>query len=352
MPPYPLAVALFLAAAAEPDLVRFVGLDPGPHAVGHRALGLRDPARPWPSAADPSGSRGRPVDVALWFPIAGAAGEPLAARDYLEIGQPGAAGLAAARARYDQGREPLSDEDWRRVAALPTLARRASSPAPPLRPLVLLSAALQARPDLHAALGEWLASHGFIAAALGSAGSREGEPLAFDADGVEAQVADHRFALGALRELASLGFDGVALVGWSFGGVAQAVLRQREPGAFRAAVSFDSGSGYDYGGALLEQLDALDPKRLREPFLQVDATRASRVPRDERLFLAHPARLRQRVSFPGLHHGDLVLPGLLRSALRPGPEAAEVRAQFRTAAERLRAFLAAHTGRTEPTLER
>jgi hypothetical protein len=149
-----LTMAVALGAPCSPDLLRAAGFVPGPYAVGFRPERLNDATRPWPSAADPSGARGRPVQVALWYPAEPADGDGISVEDLVLADATGVldasrwdaarpAALAAARAVFDAGAErPLTDAEWLRARGLPSRARAGAPALPGRRALLLLEGGL------------------------------------------------------------------------------------------------------------------------------------------------------------------------------------------------------------------
>ncbi len=357
-----LALALALpidASAAEVgpiELLKVAGIDPGPHAVGFASLRLRDTSRPWPSSTDPSGTRGRPVQVSVWYPAAGPGGAPLDVEDYVVADWTGAApvlasesvradALAAARRSFDAGRtSPLSEAAWRRVLSARSGASLGAPLLPGRHPLVLFETGLGGRSFWNLPLVEALAGHGYVVACLASYGKSETERLGFDLDGVQAQVEDMERALKALAARPDVDVSRLGLVAWSAGGVSQALLRLRHPGRFRAAVSLDSGTGYAYGAALLAAAGGVEADALLTPFLHFDAGWSDvPVQRDGRFFREHGRAPALCLELTGLRHRDLVLSQGAGRAIALGDEAdPEALVGLGGMAEHVRLFLDAH----------
>lgn len=346
----PLVAAL--AAPCDRGLLRAAGFAPGPYAVGFRAERLFDESRPWPSAADPAGAKGRPIQIALWYPAEPGAGAAVSVADLILADATGGTNatawtaargpaLAAARASFDAGGErPLTDEEWERALATRGGARLAAAARPGRRALVLLEGGLGTRSFTLAPIAELLASHGYVVAALGTDGASEKERLGFDLAGVRAQVVDMKHALRWLRERPEVDAERVALASWSVGGVSQALLRLEAPGEFRAAVSLDSGSGYAYGTDLLSQAGGVDATRLVVPFLQFDVGQAATpVPKDAGFLRAHPAGTASRVLLEDMRHADFTLSYGAGRAAATGHAAPKA---SRALSEALLAFLDAH----------
>jgi hypothetical protein len=327
MPSLPSVGVLLLAVSPSPDLATLAQLDFGPYAVGVRAIRALDTTRTWPAANDPSGERGRPVHITLWYPAAGHERRPLSVEDYVLLdwageSEPGLIeaerdrALIAARRAFEEGLDaPLTEQQWQKARAVPGAARLDAAPLVGRRALLLFETGFNGRSYFHVPLVEILASNGYVVASLASFGRSETERLGFDLAGVRAQVGDLKVALRVLGARPEVDPARVALLAWSAGGVSQALLRLETPAAFRAAVSLDSGTGYAYGADLLRQAGGYDPERLTVPFLQLDAGEASAVPKDDSFHRAHGRALAERAELPGLRHGDLALPfGVGRAA--------------------------------------
>jgi len=346
-------------APGPPDLSRAAGFTPGPFALGLRPERLHDTSRSWPSASDPAGAKGRPLQITLWYP-AHAGDEPGASIEEMVLadatfgseaaGRSAASGsaLAAARTAFDAGAgRALTDAEWQRVLETRSVARLGVQPLPGRRALVLLESGLGSRSFTLAPVAELLASHGYVVAALATEGASEKDRLGFDLVGVRAQVDDMKLALSHLRDRPEVDPRRVGLVSWSVGGVSQAILRLEAPKDFRAAVSLDSGSGYAYGAEILRQAGGADPARLTVPFLHFDVGRANTpVPKDDGFLRAHPVGSARRVLLEDMRHADFTLShgaGCVVATGQAPPAAA------RALSQTLLAFLDAHlpTRRTE-----
>jgi hypothetical protein len=341
-----------LAAPCPPDLLSAAGFLTGPHAVGFRAERLLDQTRAWPSSADPTGAKGRPIQMALWYPAEPGAEPGASVADLILADATGgseatawiaARGIAlhAARASFESGAErALADAEWERVLETRAGARMVAAPLPGRRALVLLEGGLGTRSFMLAPIAALLASHGYVVAALATDGASEKERLGFDLAGVRAQVDDMKVALRWLKERPEVDPARVGLVSWSVGGVSQALLRLEAPGDFRAAVSLDSGSGYAYGADLLRQAGGVVAARLVVPFLHFDVGRAAvAVPKDDGFLRAHPPTVARRVLLEDMLHSDFTLPYRVGRAVGTGQAAP---AAARVLSEGLLGFLDEH----------
>jgi hypothetical protein len=226
------------------------------------------------------------------------------------------------------------------VLDTPTRAALGAAALPGRRALLLLEGGLGARSYFPAPIAEMLASHGYVLATFATAGASETDRLGFDLAGMRAQVDDMKLALARVGDRPEVDSTRVGLVGWSTGGVSQALLRLERPADFRVAVSLDSGSGYAYGAALLQEAGGVDRGRLRTPFLHFDVGVADAdVPKDDSFLRAHAPVGARRVLLEDLRHADFTLPyGATRAAATGAP----VPVGMRRLGDELLGFLADH----------
>lgn len=338
-------------ANASTDLSALTELEFGRHPVGVRLIRAWDTSRRWPSAADAAGTRGRPVQITLFYPSVETGDIPITLEEHIVADWAGEfrksyaaeerdAALAAAKRSFEEGMDrTLTEVEWSRVRSALSRGRAAAGPQPGAHPLILLQAGMTSRGFTLLPLAEALASHGYVVGALATFGRTQVERLGFDGAGVRALTDDARFALGLLRTRPEVDAGRVGLLAWSVGGVSQAWLRLESPDAFRVAVSLDSGTGYAYGADLLRQHPDFNLRSPRGPFLQFDIEAANaRIARDDSFFRAHPKDEAERFVLPGLLHGDLVLPYGVGRSVALGAPVKSLRALGRV----LLAFLESH----------
>jgi|CXWL01.1.fsa_nt_gi hypothetical protein len=326
-------------ANASRDLSTLEELEFGRHPVGVRLIRAWDTSRRWPSPGDAAGTRGRPVQITLFYPSVEIGAMPVTVEEHILADWAGEfrksypaeerdAALGAAKRTFEEGLDrALTDAEWSRVRSALSRGRVATGPLPGAHPLILLQAGMTSRGFTLLTLAEALASHGYVVGALATFGRTHVERLGFDAAGVRALADDAGFALGLLSTRPEVDASRIGLVAWSVGGVSHAWLRLERPEAFRAAVSLDSGTGYSYGAGLLRQHPAFNLRSPRGPFLQFDLEEANaRIARDDSFFRAHPKDEAERFVLTGLLHGDLVLPYGVGRSVALGTPAKSLRA--------------------------
>jgi dienelactone hydrolase len=346
-------VLLGSAFAETPPLA----VDPGPRPVGFRVLNQRDATRRLADGAI------RPVQVSLWYPASDhATGPTLTYRDYVLVAArektlaPSTSegerqGVEGYRAFLGRNGVPAAGiDEW---LPAPMRARLEAPSAAGRFPVVLLAQGMGGAVQDQAALGELLASHGYVVATTPSP-VRLGAKMESDADVpamAEEQARDLEVALSAVAPRAVADPSRTAVVGYSFGARPALLLAGRHP-QWRALVSLDGGIGSaDAKGWLAPRL--LDRAALRTPILHVyeEADENARPDFDLLASLAGAPRTLARVD--GLRHLDFITFGLA-SATMPSLGSADLRraAALRAVFALTRGFLDAHVaGRPESWAE-
>jgi dienelactone hydrolase len=294
------------------------------------------------------------VQVSVWYPAQpGSAAAPLRYRDYVLVAGSeatlaalDAAGEKAALERYAgflerNGVPRAGIDEWLET---PLRAVRDAAAAPGPFPLVLLAQGLGGAVQDQAALGEHLASHGYVVATTPSP-VRLGAGMESEADVLplaREQARDLDLARERVQGLAGVDGTRVALAGYSFGG--RAALLMAGPGANRRAlVSLDGGIGTAAAPAWLPP-SAFDRAALRVPLLHIHTEGDPAAVPDLTLLRSLRRAPRTLARLDGMAHLDFITYGVA-SALLPslGASGREARAERLQAAFTLaRAFLDTH----------
>ncbi len=253
-------VAATPAGAREPLL--WGGLQPGPHAVGFKSLWRLDDSRRYNMTFDDQttyapGKAPRPILVNLWYPTGGvAADRRMPHRDYLDIrsDDPLLAKFSARLADYNRSviarellgkpAQELTDRErflLDQFLDTPTSCVRAAPPAEGRFPLVIYHAGHGSSFEDNAVLCEFLASHGYVV--LGSA-FQEPSGSSFNVDGKQTSAEDMRFLIAYAKQLPTVDWNHVGVVGHS-GGAHATLIYRAQPGCLAdAVVSLDTTQDY------------------------------------------------------------------------------------------------------------
>ncbi len=278
------------------------GTELAPCRVGFEARTVFDSSRPY-------GGEARPIRLMLWYPAKGVAPRPIRSEAYVVADWVSSARAVAGWADADAARHEygarLSEMNGRdpspqvtRTPGEPSCTGWLTQPRADRYPLVVLGSGLSGRGYFHWRLAESLADAGFVVAFVSGLGSEPGAPPGFDAASVAVLAADVLKAIEELDADPRVDRTRTALVGWSVAGVTH-LLVARTRASVGAAVSLDSGVGYDYGPRLWTTVSAAPPKVV--PYLHLSAGMRNRVPLDGSL-LDH---LRAEIQpVPGLTHAQ------------------------------------------------
>ena len=120
-----------------------------------------------------------------------------------------------------------------------------AQPASGPYPVVVYAASFLASSTENFALCEFLASHGYIVLAIPGRGANDRPMRGSAALNAEAQARDLEFVMARVQNLANADPDRIALMDYSFGGLATTMVALRNE-RVKALVSLDGRSRYDY----------------------------------------------------------------------------------------------------------
>ena len=269
-------VLLFCVVLASPTKVSaqvlpFWGrLEPGPYSVGYTILYELDHSRLWDVISDSTPQRdfARPIRTSVWYPaLSDEHAAPMTFGDYVHDDAPSdyferlRDMLEARLAGIFQDASP---ELYDSLQTLQLPAKAGLPPADGEFPLVMYASGGGASVPDNGALAAYLASHGYVVAAVPQLGSTADEELHRDiADQVETQARDIEFAMGVAFTLPSVNRRKIAVIGYSFGGSVAIKVAGRNP-------NIDAVVGLDASFASRQSTD-LDIKKLRLPILSLYA---------------------------------------------------------------------------------
>jgi dienelactone hydrolase len=281
-----------------------VAVDRGPHPFGFRMIVERDQSRPWLGPAV-EGESGRQMPIAVWYP-AGGRPSPLTLREYVLISDHAVAGVrpidpdrvidafvteAVTSKRHTRGSlESLLNATLTATADVP--------PAVGRFPLVMFA---HASVHTAAVMAEFVASQGFVVAAVQSRGAAE-IPYRLSRENLDSMVADHDFAAARLQRDDRVAGGPIGVIGMSNGSIAGMALQLKRPVA--AVVSLDGGIGENAGGTYLNERSSDRPRAFTAPLLHFYVTENAYLNLDHiRSYAASPRTL---VITRGLRHADFL----------------------------------------------
>lgn len=223
-----LAAASTATVAAQPGF-QFLEKQ-GPHAVGLRVVEQYDEARSFRDGA-------WPLQTLVWYPAQRGTGRAVVYRDYTA--------LSATTLSFGKPRQAVGFRAWfvkgmDDALAQPTWARRDAAPELGQHPLVIYAASYDAPSWENVDLCEYLASHGYVViSGPGMGPAREPDRL----KGAEAQARDIEFFIAYAHTLPNVDTSRIAVVGFSWGGLANVFAAARDP-RIDALVSLDGSARY------------------------------------------------------------------------------------------------------------
>ncbi len=237
-----------LAAAAGDTAFTFLER-PGPHAVGLRMVEQYDNARSFRDGA-------WPLQTLVWYPAVRGSGKPVVYGDYMA--------LSATTLSFGQPRKAVGFHAWfvqgmKHAEREPVKSQRDATPENGRFPVVIYAASYDAPSWENADLCEYLASHGYVViSGPGMGASREPDRQ----KGAEQQARDIAFFIAYAQTLPDADLSRIAVVGFSWGGLANVIAAARDP-RIDALVSLDGSARYWPG--IVEKAADVHPENMTIP---------------------------------------------------------------------------------------
>lgn len=275
-------MVLFIAPTVVSAQSHFTRINPaGPHAIGLQVVEQYDQSRGYRGATDPysgqatRGERARPIQTLVWYPAETGSGDGMTAGDYLALGgtsdefpaTPAERRTLAARFVRSWTGNLGADRASAELAA-PMTARRDATATAGKFPVIVYAPSYRAPAFENADLCEFLASHGYVVIASPSIGQSP-EGMKDDLEGAETQLGDIQFLVGYAHRLPQADTDHIAVIGYSWGGLSNAMAAAKDS-RIDALVSLD-GSVRSYPD-VIDQSRFLTPDRITVPMLYIAAT--------------------------------------------------------------------------------
>ena len=213
-------------------------LEPGPYKVGFRVLYRLDRSRVWDAKPDSltQSEFARPIRTSLWYPSRSrGGGRPMRYRDYVAFDPPNTYFARINTLLESRDTTSLanafkgSGRSFRDLMNIPVMARMDAGAAAGVFPLVMYSQGWNSSSQNdNSALAEFLASHGYVVAAVPQVGTTSSSlALGINPIDLETQMRDIEFAMGVAHEQPFVDKRKLALMGWSMGGVVSLWLGAR-----------------------------------------------------------------------------------------------------------------------------
>lgn len=250
----------------------FAGLRHGPLAVGWKLVQQYDYSRSYKGLIDavsgePSrGDRARPIQTQIWYP-ARAQGNAGTYADYVRT-EATEEDFTRSVADIDAFMTATRKDVAGRIGAVQAdkvfgqrmWAVRDAAYLPGTYPVVIYAPGAGGSGHEPADLGEYLASRGYVVIASRSLGAHTPQ-IEESSDNLEAPIRDIGFLISYAKGLPYSDMNRIAVVGWSWGGLANVFAAERDS-RIRALVSFDGTREPEY-------TKQISPYRLTVPWLYI-----------------------------------------------------------------------------------
>ena len=268
-----LLISVIVSQASHAQVSPAIQSAKGKFAVGLRVIEQYDKSRVFLPAKDTSsgkpytGERARPIQTLMWYPTsANSSNNVVHYRDYIrtrysetKFAQPEAE-LARAMSAYEATLQRRLGVGAQALLNSRTNAHLDAPVFPGRFPLVIYAPGAGGSADENAEMFEYLASHGYVVLSSTSMAAT-GKEIGDGMEAVEPQIADILFLLNYANSLANVDISKVAILGWSWGGMANVFAAARDQ-RIGAIISLD-------GTREPELTRTIDINKLKAPWLYV-----------------------------------------------------------------------------------
>jgi tetratricopeptide (TPR) repeat protein len=252
-------------------------LKPGPYAVGFKVKLQYDYSRTFQPKYDfegkpKAGPRARPIQTLIWYPTNEKSGDAhLFYRDYvvlraneLKFDPPSEQAKQQSIQEYIQSRTSIfrvTEQGVKTLLSMETAAIANASPATGKFPLLIYAPGSSGSAFENAVFCEYLASQGYIVAALPSMGAYSRQAT-IDLTGFYAYMQDIEFVIGSMHDFPGVDPDKLALSGFSMGGSAATLVQMRNTD-IDAVVYLDTGIAFSIVDTWFKPSNYYDLNNLR-----------------------------------------------------------------------------------------
>ena len=271
-----LALILFGPSLWAADYPLWGKLTPGDHAVGFTARFEYDYSRTFRAKTDldgkpVSGNRARPIQIAIWYPAKTASSNFMRYDEYtylvgqeLEFGPLTEQIKNAGRQQFATQRRTFSSASQAAIDQLlqtKTAAVKDATAASGKFPVIVYAPGASGTAVENPVFCEYLASHGYIVAALPSLGAYS-RNASIDLTGFYAYMQDIEFVIGYMKKFPNIDPNHLALAGFSMGGSAATLVQMRNFD-IDAVVYLDTGIIFPIVETLFRPSNYYNPSDLR-----------------------------------------------------------------------------------------
>ena len=301
--------------------------EPGPYDVGYRLLHEYDPTRTFKPKRDyfgkpTEGPIARPLQISVWYPAApGPSQGRMKLEDYYfaqatetDFAPPSPERLTILMKRLKniwpiefrvppEGREAIREKIDQALQE-PVFAVRDAVPEKGPFPLIVHMPGYNASPAHHAYLFEYLASRGYVVAAVPNMGMVRRE-IDDEAASLEVQARDLEFVVARMGELPNVDLSRVGTTGMSWGGFSNVLFGERDS-RVDAVLTLDGAITMPEELKLIEAVPGYSHKKFDKAYMQLLVTPAEAKfrPKDLRFFEALEYGDAHMVQFRGVDHDE------------------------------------------------
>lgn len=250
-------------------------LKTGPNAVGFKVKLQYDYSRTFRTKTQ-TGPRARPIQTLIWYPARKtASSKAMIYEEYvnlraneLNFDPPTAEVKQQNLERFIQERAAIfgvSEDGTRKMLSMQTAAIRDASPLDGKFPLLIYAPGSSGSAFENSVFCEYMASHGYIVAALPSLGPYA-RNASIDLTGFYAYMQDIEFVIGSMHDFPNVDNDRLAIAGFSMGGSAATLVQMRNTD-IDAVVYLDTGIAYDIVDSWFGPSNYYDLNSIRAPQL-------------------------------------------------------------------------------------
>ena len=269
-------------ASAKNDLYEYGNYD-----VGFKTIHTYDNTRNFRPATDfegnnASGNITRPFTIYVWYPAkSGKVQQKMPFSKYVDLNllslnqeqltvmevKENRVAFQNELTRRLRGKKEITDANFHELLNEETNAYENAPEASGKFPLILNTSM---RPTQQSVLGEYIASHGYVVAAIQKPGMMTKGYLEYTPNpySIDTRVADIEFLYGHFRAVDNVDVNKMGLIAYSSASLANIIFQMRNMPS-SVLMSFEGWEGFKKSEEVFEQSIYYDPVRIRVPYLRI-----------------------------------------------------------------------------------